>query len=122
MLLRVSSADIWDNRPGEADEAISLARMAAYGLQVMEPNSAGGLRAFGPRAVAVLDAENAIVNGRPDVVIKAPHELGGDRCPPAVGMERVPALIWLAPTLRCAGLPRHWPCYGRICAECLNGC
>ncbi len=77
MLLRVSSSAIRDNRPGEADDAMAFARMAATGIRRIEHNSDDGLlHAFGPKTVAMLTAENALIAGRPDVVIKVSEELG----------------------------------------------
>lgn len=82
MLLRVSTAAVRDNRPGEADDALTFARMAAMGIRRIEHNSDDGLlHAFGPKTVAMLKAENAMVEGKPDVTISFSNQLNGDGYP-----------------------------------------
>jgi transcriptional regulator with XRE-family HTH domain len=82
MLLRVSTAAIRDNRPGEADDALTFAKMAAMGIRRVEHNSDDGLlHAFGPKTVAMLSAENAMVVDRPDVTLSVSSALEGDSYP-----------------------------------------
>lgn len=70
MLLRVATTAIRDNRPGEADDAMVFARMAATGIRRVEHNSEDGLlHAFGPKTVTMLAAENAMVIDRPDITL-----------------------------------------------------
>jgi transcriptional regulator with XRE-family HTH domain len=82
MLLRVSTAAIRDNRPGEADDALTFARMAAMGIRRVEHNSDDGLlHAFGPMTVAMLTAENAMVAERPDLTLSIAASLPGHGYP-----------------------------------------
>jgi transcriptional regulator with XRE-family HTH domain len=70
LLLRGSAAAIRDNRPDEAADMMRLAEAAA----VAAGSERGGYRmywtTFGPATVAMKRAENAIVNGRPDVALR----------------------------------------------------
>ncbi|MER5648842.1 helix-turn-helix domain-containing protein [Streptosporangium sp. NPDC002524] len=70
LLLRSSAAAVRDNRPGEAEDAIRLARTAAVAMS--RDISPGGdfLRTFGPITVAMKRAENAMVEDRPDLVLR----------------------------------------------------
>jgi transcriptional regulator with XRE-family HTH domain len=78
MLLRVATAAIRDNRPGEADDAIVFARMAATGIRRVEHNSDDGLlHAFGPKTVAMLTAENAMIIDRPDITLSVSSAING---------------------------------------------
>jgi transcriptional regulator with XRE-family HTH domain len=82
MLLRVSTAAVRDNRPGEADDALTFARMAAMGARRIEHKSDDGLlHAFGPKTVAMLKAENALLDNKPDVTLAVASQLGGDAYP-----------------------------------------
>jgi len=65
LLIRASAAAIRDNRPGEADEALRGARMAAAGTgeDFVLPHSPWHV--FGPISVAVAEAENAMIRDRP---------------------------------------------------------
>lgn len=82
MLLGVARTAIRDNRPGEADDAMVLARMAATGIRHIHYNSdAGLLHAFGPRTVTMLAAENAMIIGRPDITLSLSASIAGDRYP-----------------------------------------
>jgi transcriptional regulator with XRE-family HTH domain len=69
LLLFISSAAIRDNRPGEADDSISLARAAAarIGHEVLSDTSTA--RTFGPVTVAMVRAENAAIEGKPDKML-----------------------------------------------------
>lgn len=69
LLLRLSAAAVRDNCPGEAEDALRLARSAAVALG--EECTPGGdfLRTFGPVTVALKHTENAMVAGHPDKVL-----------------------------------------------------
>ncbi|QXJ22267.1 helix-turn-helix transcriptional regulator [Actinomadura graeca] len=69
LLVRLSTAAARNAQPGDAEDAIRLARTAAVamGAEYSPPNDF--LRAFGPLTVAMKRAENAMVEDRPDRVI-----------------------------------------------------
>ncbi|MFF7023714.1 XRE family transcriptional regulator [Streptomyces klenkii] len=71
MLLRVSAACVRDNRPGEAEHAMRLARAAgeAVGREYQIPQHLSG-RTFGPLTVLLKTAENAQIIDRPDMVLR----------------------------------------------------
>lgn len=69
-LLRVSAAAIRDNRPGEAEDAMRLARSAATAMGREYAPPEDFLRTFGPTTVVLKNAENAMVNDRPDRVLQ----------------------------------------------------
>jgi hypothetical protein len=70
LLLRGSAAAIRDNRPDEAADMMRLAEAAA----VAAGTERGGYRQywtnFGPSTVAMKRAENAVIDGRPDVALR----------------------------------------------------
>lgn len=70
LLLRGSAAAIRDNRPDEAADMMRFAEAAA----VAAGTERGGYRQywtnFGPATVAMKRAENAVVDGRPDVALR----------------------------------------------------
>lgn len=70
LLLRVSTAAVRDNRPGEAEDSLRLARAASTRMGREIQPSGDFLRTFGPSMVALKKAENAIIEDRPDVVIQ----------------------------------------------------
>lgn len=70
LLLRSSAAAIRDNRPGEADDTIRLARTAAVAMGRDLTPDADFLRTFGPITVAMKRAENAMIEDRPDKVLQ----------------------------------------------------
>lgn len=69
LLLGVTNAAIRDNRPGEAADALSLARAAAgrIGREVCLDGSTA--RTFGPVSTMMILAENAAIERRPDKVL-----------------------------------------------------
>jgi hypothetical protein len=69
LLLRLSAAAIRDNRPGEAEDALRLARSAAVALGGECTPDNDFLRTFGPVTVALKRTENAMVAGQPDKVL-----------------------------------------------------
>jgi transcriptional regulator with XRE-family HTH domain len=70
MLLRTSAAAVRDNRPGEAEDAIRLARTAAIAVGREMTPAEDFLRTFGPVTVAMKRAENAMIEARPDQVLQ----------------------------------------------------
>jgi urease beta subunit len=66
MMLYVANAMTTDNQPGEAEDALSLARAAAARIGRDVPFSAGSTARFGPATVAVISAETAALNWQPD--------------------------------------------------------
>ncbi|WP_345486033.1 helix-turn-helix transcriptional regulator, partial [Planotetraspora phitsanulokensis] len=68
LVLGISNAAVRDNRPGEAADTIRLAQTAAtaVGREVLSDTST--TRTFGPVTVAMIRAENAAVQDRPDEV------------------------------------------------------
>jgi transcriptional regulator with XRE-family HTH domain len=69
VLLYVNNAAVRDNRPGAAEDALSLAGMAAarIGREVRLDGST--TRTFGPVTVMMIKGENAVLTGRPDMVL-----------------------------------------------------
>ncbi|MEU8145987.1 helix-turn-helix domain-containing protein [Nonomuraea sp. NPDC048901] len=70
LLLRASAAAIRDNRPGEADDTIRLARTAAVAMGRDLTPGDDFLRTFGPVTVAMKQVENAMIEDRPDKVLQ----------------------------------------------------
>ena len=70
LLLRSSAAAIRDNRPGEADDTIRLARTAAVAMGRDLTPDEDFLRTFGPVTVAMKRVENAMIEDRPDKVLQ----------------------------------------------------
>lgn len=82
MLLRVSAAAVRDNRPGEAQDALRMARTAAVALGREHAPNADFLRTFGPTTVALKKAENASISDQPDVVLNVASSLPRHRLRP----------------------------------------
>jgi transcriptional regulator with XRE-family HTH domain len=69
ILLYVNNSLVRDNRPGEAEDALSLARAAAARIgREVECNASTTMR-FGPASVTIIAAENASLKGQPDQVL-----------------------------------------------------
>jgi transcriptional regulator with XRE-family HTH domain len=70
MLLYVNNAAVRDNRPGAAEDALTLAGMAAQriGREVLIDSST--TRTFGPTAVLMIRGENEALTGRPARVLE----------------------------------------------------
>ena len=66
MLLYVANAMTTDNRPGDAADALSLARAAAARIGRDVPFSVATTARFGPATVAVIAAESAALSWRPE--------------------------------------------------------
>ncbi|MFG1873415.1 helix-turn-helix domain-containing protein [Sphaerisporangium sp. NPDC049003] len=69
LLLGVSNAAVRDNRPGEAEDSIKLARAAAARIGHEALSDTSTTRTFGPVTVAMIHAENAAVLDQPDKVL-----------------------------------------------------
>jgi hypothetical protein len=69
LLIRISTAAVRNNQPGEAEDAIRLARSAAVSMGREFAPPADFLRTFGPVTVAMKRAENAMIEDRPDQVL-----------------------------------------------------
>ncbi|WP_250562622.1 helix-turn-helix domain-containing protein [Sphaerisporangium fuscum] len=70
LLLRMSAAAVRDNRPGEAEDAMRLARTAAVAMGRDMAPAEDFLRTFGPVTVAMKRTENAMIEDRPDKVLQ----------------------------------------------------
>jgi transcriptional regulator with XRE-family HTH domain len=68
-LILVSTAAVRDNRPGEADDALRLARMAAAGLGRDIIPRFNPWQVFGPATVAMVAAENAMIRDQPAITL-----------------------------------------------------
>jgi hypothetical protein len=69
LMLRVSTAAVRNNQPGEAEDALRLAHAAGARMGVEFAPPADFARTFGPVKVAMRRAENALIEGRPDRVL-----------------------------------------------------
>ncbi|GAA2450350.1 hypothetical protein GCM10010191_80300 [Actinomadura vinacea] len=69
LLIRLSTAAVRNNAPGDAEDALRLARSSAVAMGAEYSPDGDFLRAFGPLTVAMKRAENAMVEDRPDQVI-----------------------------------------------------
>jgi transcriptional regulator with XRE-family HTH domain len=78
LLLNVSNAAIRDGRPGEAEDAVRLARAAAdrIGRDILSDGSTA--RTFGPVTVNMIIAENAAIAGDPGTVLSIAKEIPAD--------------------------------------------
>jgi transcriptional regulator with XRE-family HTH domain len=77
VLLYVNNALVRDNRPGEADDALSLARAAAAKIRRDVPANASTTMTFGPAQVQIIGAENASLVGQPDRVLALAGHISG---------------------------------------------
>jgi transcriptional regulator with XRE-family HTH domain len=80
-LLRVSTAAVRDNRPGEARDALKLARVAAVAAGSDMIVSCTPWDAFGPLTVSVIQAENAMIQDRPDITLAIAGQIEGKPFP-----------------------------------------
>lgn len=81
LLVRASAAAVRDNQPGEAGETLRLAGMAAAGTGGDFLLPYAPWHVFGPVAVSVTAAENAIISGRPGETLAIAREIRGSRMP-----------------------------------------
>lgn len=77
MLLYVANAMTTDNQPGEAQDALSLARAAAARLGHDVPFHPSTTARFGPATVAVITAESAALTWQPDRVLSIADRVRG---------------------------------------------
>lgn len=77
VLLYVNNAMVRDNRPGEAEDALSLARAAAAKIRRDVPANASTTMTFGPAQVQIIGAENASLVGQPDRVLALAGQIPG---------------------------------------------
>ena len=76
-LILVSTAAVRDNRPGEAHDALKLARIAATGISREVIPAFNPWQVFGPMTVAMVQAENAMIQDRPDVTLEIGTQIAG---------------------------------------------
>jgi hypothetical protein len=74
-LILVSTAAVRNNQPGEAADCLKFARMAATGIGKDYILRSNPWQVFGPMTVAMVHAENAMIQGRPDLVLKISGQL-----------------------------------------------
>jgi transcriptional regulator with XRE-family HTH domain len=79
--LRVTAAAIRGNRPDEARDSLRLARIAAAGTVRDFIPSFNPWQVFGPATVAMFQAQNALIEEHPDVVLRIGQRLEGQRFP-----------------------------------------
>jgi transcriptional regulator with XRE-family HTH domain len=81
LLILVSSAAVRDNRPGEAADALKLARVAAAASGRDAIPGFNPWDVFGPVTVAMVQAENAMIQDRPDVTLAIGERIDGSGFP-----------------------------------------
>jgi len=69
LLLRVSESALRDNRPGEAEDALNLANAVATYLGREIPPDPATTRTYGPWTVAMIRAETAVLQDKPDTAL-----------------------------------------------------
>lgn len=69
VMLYVDNSLLRDNRPGDAEDALSLAKGAAAVVGKEVQVDASTTRTFGPSSVLMIAAENASLTGQPDRVL-----------------------------------------------------
>jgi len=74
--LHNSAAAMRDNRPGDADDCMRLAKAASVLLGREYTHRSDFLRTFGPVTVAMKHAENMMVEDKPDRVLALAHTIG----------------------------------------------
>lgn len=77
-LLNMANAAIRDNRPGEAEDALSLAAAAAARLDREVRRHPNSQCVFGPVSVAYIRAETRIISGEPGQALSIAAALPGD--------------------------------------------
>jgi transcriptional regulator with XRE-family HTH domain len=77
MLLMATNAMVTDNRPGDAQDVLSLARAAAARLGRDVPFSLGSTARFGPATVQVITAETSALNWQPDKTLAIAERVRG---------------------------------------------
>jgi transcriptional regulator with XRE-family HTH domain len=87
-LIRASTAAVRDNRPGEAADFLKLARVAATGIGMDVIPRSNPWQVFGPMTVSMFQAQNALIQGRPDVTLGIGRQLEGRAFPLAETWNR----------------------------------
>jgi DNA-binding XRE family transcriptional regulator len=77
LMLGVTNAAIRDARPGEAEDALRLAKAAADRIGREVTSDTSTTRTFGPVSVAMISAENAAISGHPDKVLTIAQGITG---------------------------------------------
>ncbi len=77
MQLYIANAMATDNRPGDAQDALSLARAAAVRIGRDVPFSVGTTARFGPATVTVIAAETAVLSWHPDRTLELADRVRG---------------------------------------------
>ncbi|MDT0341577.1 helix-turn-helix domain-containing protein [Streptomyces litchfieldiae] len=89
LLLRVAATASRDNRPDEAEHALRLATAAAVTLGRASTSAttkrAGFIRRYSRLTVAMQQAEHAMVEDRPDAVLRLADKIRADKLPPTTG-------------------------------------
>jgi hypothetical protein len=85
LMIGVSVAAARDNRPDQAREALRLARMAAAGLH---RDTVTHSAPFGPVTVAMIHAENAMIQDRPDLTLSVGAQIIGRDFPVSLAYQR----------------------------------
>ncbi len=80
-LILVSTAAVRDNRPGEARDALKLARVAAVGIGREIIPRFNPWQVFGPLTVSMVQAENAMIQDRPDITLAIGVQIAGREFP-----------------------------------------
>ncbi len=80
LMLKSAGAAVRDNRPDDVREALRLARMAAAGVG-REVSPVCPWLVFGPVTVAMMRAEVAAIQGRPDLVLAIGSQITGRAYP-----------------------------------------
>jgi transcriptional regulator with XRE-family HTH domain len=75
LLIRASAAAVRDNQPGQAQDALRLARMAAAGTDQDYSLQYAPWHVFGPVAVSVAAAENATIQDNPQEALDIAWQL-----------------------------------------------
>lgn len=78
LLLRASAAAIRDNRPDEAAEFMRLAEAAAVAVGRERGGYHSYWTTFGPATVAMKQAENAVIDDKPDVALRLAGRVPGN--------------------------------------------
>ncbi|MEU7942429.1 helix-turn-helix domain-containing protein [Microbispora bryophytorum] len=70
LLLGITNAAVRDNRPGEAEDTLRLAASAATAIGREVESDSSTTRTFGPVTVAMIRAESATIQDRPDETLR----------------------------------------------------
>jgi transcriptional regulator with XRE-family HTH domain len=81
LLIRASNAAVRDNRPGEARDALRMARMAAAGTDRDFVLPYSPWHVFGPVTVSVAAAENATIQDKPETTLAIAAQIDGAKMP-----------------------------------------